>query len=90
MKNTENTALKWIPHVSQVQNVTKYLSDVGGHLEKFLFAAIYGCSQTNTQRKKGTKTVPLGHHFGELCLFQQKGHYYGQQHISNKMSLPVN
>ena len=25
-------------------------------------------------KKKGTKPVPLGHHFGKWCLFQQKGH----------------
>ncbi len=28
-------------------------------------------SLASTQRKKGTKTVPLGHHFGKRCLFQQ-------------------
>ncbi len=34
----------------------------------------------HTQRKRGTKTVPLGHHFGNGCLFRQQGHYFGAHH----------
>ncbi len=42
----------------------------------------------NTQRKKGTKTVPLGHHFGKQCLFRQKGHYFGAHGAPNLSSAP--
>ncbi len=32
---------------------------------------------TLKEKRVSTTTVPLGHHFGKLYLFPQKGHYFG-------------
>ncbi len=46
------------------------------HTFAIRYEPVFALSPQNkyTQRKKGTKTVPLGHHFGKRCLFWTKRH----------------